>query len=51
MMFFRIPFLSNYISDNIKHNLERETLSLPNKSRLEMLIKFSDYFQHEMRYG
>ena len=50
-MFFRIPFLSNYYNNTIMSNLEKETLQMTNKNRLEMFIKFSDYFEHEMRYG
>jgi len=50
-MFFRIPFLSNYYKNTIMSNLEKEMLEVTNKNRLEMFIKFSDYFEHEMRYG
>jgi len=49
-LFFRIPFLSNYLTENIKENIMAEAKAISSKKRLELLIKFSDYFEAEMIY-
>lgn len=44
-LFFRIPFMSNYLNKYMMHNLEKEgKMCKSNKNRLELLIRISAYF-------
>lgn len=49
-VYFRVPFLSAFLTQNIQHSLEKESLSNNIQSRLLRLITFSQYFQYEMSY-
>jgi hypothetical protein len=38
----------NFITENLKINLMRETMQIDSINRLEMFMQFSDYYQEEL---
>ncbi|KAL4480829.1 hypothetical protein ABPG72_001698 [Tetrahymena utriculariae] len=49
-LFFRIPLLSSYLTHNIRKNLIQKAVNYSDKNRLKLLMRYSEYFQHEMRF-
>ncbi|KAL4434984.1 hypothetical protein ABPG74_017740 [Tetrahymena malaccensis] len=49
-LFFRIPLLSSYLTHSIRKNLINKAVDLSDKNRLKLLVRYTDYFQQEMRF-
>ena len=49
-IFFKMPFMINFSTENLKINLRRETMQQTSRNRLEKLLQFSHYYQYEMEF-